>query len=190
MCRWHHRVTPAVILAAGASTRLGQPKQLITLSGETLLERAARTAQEAGCWPVVAVLGADARQVLDGCSLRSAAVLINPWWREGMASSVRLGVAAISSWDGVVLMTCDQPTVTADHLRNLIAAGTVTASAYSGRRGVPAYFPASSFPDLLRLKGDQGARELLRDATAIDLPGGEMDIDTPTDLAGAIRCFQ
>src|SRR5205823_6575293 len=85
--------TAAVILAAGASTRLGQPKQLIVLGGETLLDRAVRVAAEAGCWPVVVVLGADARRVLARCPLRSAAVLVNPWWQEGMASSLRLGVA-------------------------------------------------------------------------------------------------
>src|SRR5690242_640035 len=71
MCRGHSGVTAAVILAAGASTRLGQPKQLIQLGGETLLERAVRVADEAGCWPTVVVLGADARRVLAGCSLRS-----------------------------------------------------------------------------------------------------------------------
>lgn len=177
--------TAAVILAAGASTRLGQPKQLIEIHGETLLERVARAAENAGCWPVVVVLGAQARAVLARCSLGSVAVLVNPWWQEGMASSLRLGVAAVSSWNGVVLMTCDQPTVTAEHIQALAASGEVSASAYAGRRGVPAYFPAASFPSLLQLTGDSGARDLLRQARTIDLPGGELDIDTPADLIRA-----
>jgi CTP:molybdopterin cytidylyltransferase MocA len=177
--------TAAVILAAGASSRLGQPKQLVEIGGETLLERVVRAAEDAGCWPVVVVLGAQARAVLERRSLGSVAVLVNPWWQEGMASSLRLGVAAVSSWNGVVLMTCDQPTVTAEHIQALTASGDVSASAYAGRRGVPAYFPAASFTALLQLTGDSGARDLLKQARTVDLPGGELDIDTPVDLIRA-----
>ena len=172
-----------VILAAGASTRFGQPKQLVEIGGETLLDRAVRIADEAGCWPVVVVLGAEARQVLSRCSLRSVAVLVNPWWQEGMASSLRLGVASIASWDGVLLMACDQPAVTPEHLQALAASGEITSSAYGGRHGVPAYFPAGAFPELLKLRGDSGARDLLKQARTIDLPDGNLDIDTPADLA-------
>ena len=175
-------MTAAVILAAGASTRLGQPKQLVILSGETLLDRAARIAREAGCEPVVVVLGADAERIRTACQLGGAQVVVNDGWGEGMASSIRVGVEAISLSDGVVLMTCDQPAVTPEHLRVLMAPGAATASAYADRRGVPAYFPAAFFPELLRLRGDHGARELLRNAPAIDLPGGELDVDTAADL--------
>lgn len=181
--------TAAVILAAGASTRLGQPKQLAQIGGEMLLDRAVRVADEAGCWPIVVVLGAHARQVLSRCPLRSVAVLVNPWWQEGMASSVRLGVAAITSWDGVVLMTCDQPVVTPEHLQALATSGEATASAYKGRHGVPAYFPTASFPALQQLIGDSGARDLLKEARTIGLSGGELDIDTPADLAEARALF-
>jgi molybdenum cofactor cytidylyltransferase len=177
------RKTAAVILAAGASIRLGEPKQLIEIAGETLLGRAVRIAHEAGCSPVVVVLGAEAWRFRTRCSLRDAHLVINPEWPEGMASSVRVGVAAAASADGVILMTCDQPAVTAQHLRDLLGSREVTASAYGGRRGVPAYFPATSFSALQKLNGDAGARELLKDAPAIDLPGGEFDIDTAADLA-------
>lgn len=182
-------MTAAVILAAGASTRLGEPKQLVRLGGETLLERAVRVAREAGCEPVVVVLGAEAERVLAACDLRDARVVRNEQWREGMASSVHAGVAAADGADGVVLMTCDQPAVTAEHLRALMVSGAVTASAYSGRRGVPAYFPASSFPELMRLTGDAGARELLREASVIDLAGGELDVDTEADQSKAVKRF-
>jgi molybdenum cofactor cytidylyltransferase len=181
--------TAAVILAAGASTRLGQPKQLVEIGGETLLEGTVRAAEDAGCWPVVVVLGAEARHVMSQCPLTSVAVIVNPAWQEGMASSLRLGVAAITSWDGVVLMTCDQPAVTPEHLQALVASGEVTASAYGGRRGVPAYFPAAAFSDLLQLRGDSGARDLLNRARTVDLPGGELDIDTAGDLADARTRF-
>jgi CTP:molybdopterin cytidylyltransferase MocA len=182
--------TAAVILAAGASSRLGQPKQLVEIGGETLLERTVRAAEDAGCWPVVVVLGAEARHVMSQCPLRSVAVIVNPAWREGMASSLRLGVAAITSWDGVLLMTCDQPAVTAEHLQALTASGEIASSAYGGQRGVPAYFPAAAFSDLLQLRGDSGARDLLNQTRTIDLPGGELDIDTATDLDTALARFR
>lgn len=175
----------AVILAAGASTRLGQPKQLITIAGETLLGRAVRTAREAGCAPIIVVLGAHADQIRSQCPLGDVIVAENQAWQEGMASSIRAGLAACPPATGVALMTCDQPVVTASHLRKLTASGAVTASAYAGRRGVPAFFPADSFPALRQLSGDTGARDLLRSAAIIDLPYGELDIDTAEDIARA-----
>jgi len=192
--------TAAVILAAGASTRLGEPKQLAVLGGETLLERAVRVARQAGCSPVVVVLGAEAERIRAGCKLGDAVVIVNEQWQEGMATSIATGLGAVSSGlravragditvSGVVLMTCDQPTVTAEHLRRLTETGEVTASAYAGRRGVPAYFPSSSFAALQALTGDAGARELLRSAGALELAGGELDIDTPEALAEARRLF-
>jgi molybdenum cofactor cytidylyltransferase len=179
----------AVVLAAGASKRLGEPKQLIAIAGETLLERAVRTAREAGCEPVTVVLGAASDAIRERCDLSDAVVVLNDAWEEGMASSIRVGVAAVDGADGVVLMACDQPAVTADHLRKLLATGEVMASAYAGRRGVPAYFPASSFPVLMQLRGDAGARELLREAPVVELSGGELDVDTATELARATRLF-
>jgi molybdenum cofactor cytidylyltransferase len=186
----------AVVLAAGASTRLGEAKQLAMLGGEALLERAVRLAREAGCAPVVVVLGAEAERISSSCKLGDAMVAINEQWCEGMAASiqsglraVRAGIAAIGEVNGVVLMACDQPAVTAEHLRALMATGEVTASEYAWRRGVPAYFPATAFAALGELTGDAGARELLRGARAIPLPGGELDIDTPEALDEARRLF-
>lgn len=179
----------AVVLAAGASTRLGEPKQLVVISGETQLERAVRIAREAGCTPILVVLGANAEQIRTQCQLSAAVVVVNEAWEEGMASSIRVGIGALGRADGVVLMTCDQPAVTAEHLRALVRSGTVTASAYAGRRGVPAYFPASSFPLLKQLRGDAGARELLRDAATLELVGGELDVDTDRELAQARELF-
>jgi len=183
-------MTPAVVLAAGASVRLGEPKQLVRLAGETLLERAMRTAHEAGCSPVVVVLGAEAEQIAAQCDLSDAVVVVNDAWSEGMASSIRCGVGKLQEADGVVLMTCDQPAVTAAHLRALMATGEATASHYAGRRGVPAYLPKTAFAQLMRLRGDTGARDLLREAAAVELAHGELDIDTAEDLAEAERRFR
>ena len=175
----------AVIVAAGASTRLGEPKQMATIGGERLLERAVRVATEAGCTPLVVVLGASAEQIESECDLDSVRVVRNEAWGEGMASSIRAGVAAVmEECDQVVVMACDQPAVTADHLRRLIkqCVDSPVASSYARRRGVPACFPAGSFAGLLRLQGDAGARELLVGAAAVELAGGELDIDTAEAL--------
>ena len=180
--------TAAIILAAGASTRLGQPKQLIKLGGETLIDRAVRIAREAGCSPILVVLGAGLPGVVTHSRLEGAIKVINRDWQRGMATSIARGVEilqAIANGDGVILMTCDQPAVTPDHLRALASSTEPTASSYAARRGVPAWFPRASFPDLLNLTGDHGARDLLKHAPTIELPGGELDIDTAADLAHA-----
>ena len=180
----------AVILAAGASRRLGEPKQLIRLGGETLLERTVRVCREAGCAPVVIVLGAFADEVRRRSALADAVVVMNDVWTEGMGSSVRVGVEELSpDVDGCVIVTCDQPAITAEHLLALMKSGEVTASAYSGRHGVPAYFPRAVFGDLLMLRGDAGARELLKDAGALELAGGELDVDTEADLKHVQELF-
>ena len=184
----------AVILAAGASRRLGEPKQLVRLDGETLLERAVRVAREAGCSPVIVVLGAEYVQVLTGCSLGDVVTVINDEWEEGMGASIRLGVRAcqnvFSEAEGVVIMTCDQPAVTAEHIERLVAGRELAASRYSERSGVPAFFPKEYFAGLTSLSGDAGARDLLRDASYIDLPGGELDVDTAKELERAREWFE
>jgi molybdenum cofactor cytidylyltransferase len=186
-----------IVLAAGSSLRLGEPKQLVFLGGETLLARAARVAREAGLQPVYIVFGvvvSGGHDVdfgvgkMDGCT-----ALFNEGAAEGIASSIRAGVgaAAEAGVEGVVVMACDvQRAVSAGHLRELMAGGgEVVASEYAGRRGVPAYFPASSFKELMELRGDVGARELLRGARAVELPGGELDVDTVEELERARELF-
>jgi CTP:molybdopterin cytidylyltransferase MocA len=183
----------AVVLAAGASKRLGSPKQLEMLGQEMLLERAVRTAREAGCSPVIVVLGADAETVRTRSSLGDAVVVVNGGWEEGMASSIRLGMQTCELMakdaEGVVVMTCDQPAVTVDHLKLLMSGPGVKASRYAERNGVPAYFPAQYFEELTALKGDVGARELLASADASELPYGELDVDTVKDLERARELF-
>jgi len=117
-------------------------------------------------------------------------VVVNEDWAEGMGASVRAGVRALDGdVDGCVVMTCDMPTVSPEHLRSLMRIDAVTASAYAGRRGVPAYFPRTMFGQLMELGGDAGARELLREASEIELEDGEMDIDTAADLVRAREKF-
>ena len=188
---------PAIVLAAGGSARLGQPKQLLRLtsSTEALLERAVRLAEESGAAPIFVVLGAHSEAIQREADLSHSIVLINDAWAEGMASSLRLGVAAAAALSppisGALLMVCDQPAVSAEHLSRLLACWridreSVAASLYDGRCGVPAVAPRAAFPSLLALTGDQGARKLLEEAGwtihSIPLANGEWDIDTEEDL--------
>jgi len=185
----------AVILAAGASRRLGQPKQLLVYRGEALLESAARLAAEAGAVPVITVLGAHLAEISAAIPQGESIRVYNDRWEQGIAGSIHAGLHALATIapeaDGVLLMTCDQPRLTAAHLHALLDAFTavkaesIAASFYSGTLGVPAIFPRSVFPQLLELRGDQGARKLLLDPPCpllrIDFPG-EVDIDSPDDL--------
>lgn len=184
--------TAAVILAAGASSRLGEPKQMVRWHGMTLLERSVAVAKEAGLDPVIVVLGASAARVSEVCDLRQAWVVVNPRWSEGMASSVRAGMELAENFpkvDGAVLLTCDMPLVGAAHLRALVDAGeAVVGSGYAGRVGVPAFFARRRFQELLTLAGDTGARALLRGSAAVALAEDTAhDVDTPEDVARLLR---
>ena len=192
MCHGRSVNVAAVILAAGASTRLGEPKQLVRLGGERLLERSVRVASAAGCEPVIVVLGASVAAIQRECNLRDVVVAINSAWSEGMGSSIRCGMQVVPpDCNAAILMTCDQPAVTPQHLRQLISQCDCApvASTYANRRGVPACFPAESFAELRVLRGDEGARRLLALALAIDLPGGELDVDTREALEAARAAY-
>lgn len=187
----------ALILAAGGSRRLGRPKQLLELQGEILLERAIRLATEAGAVRVFAVLGACFEVISASVRFSGAIPVINDRWQQGIASSILAGLHAMDSSgpkpSGVLVMSCDQPRLTADHLRALIdvfnaqTEPAIIASAYAGVHGVPAIFPRAVFPHLMSLSGDKGARALLAKPPctliAHEFPGGEIDIDLPADLA-------
>jgi CTP:molybdopterin cytidylyltransferase MocA len=182
----------AVILAAGASRRLGRPKQSVVVAGETLVERAARTAQLAGLAPVIAVVRPEgdfghALQRL-GC-----VVVVNEDADEGIAASIRRGVnvATLLQATGVVLMTCDQVAVTAEHLQALCTQPAAPCgSGYAGKIGIPAYFPASSFDALMELRGDTGARDLLRSARSVPTEALSFDVDTEEDVERARKLLE
>jgi molybdenum cofactor cytidylyltransferase len=186
----------AVILAAGASSRMGSPKQTLRFQGESLLRRAALAALGAGCRPVIVVTGANAelsRRELDGLDVREA---LNPLWETGMASSVRAGIEGLVDADAnaaaAILMLCDQPHVNADVISRLAAAHRVTgkpviASMYGGSFGVPALFSNALFAELARLAGGAGAKQVIQryasEAHFLAFEDGEVDVDTPDDFS-------
>jgi len=179
----------AIILAAGASRRMGQPKQLMEVEGEAFVRRAARVALEAICDPVIVVLGYRAEEV--GASLTGlpVATVINTAWDEGMASSIRAGINAVPQGaTAALLLACDQPAVDTAFLAAMMHAhhgeqDRIIAAAYEGAVGIPALFPRRCFESLEGLTGDRGARALLEAAEVLSLPlpGGGMDVDTTVD---------
>ncbi|WP_347160059.1 nucleotidyltransferase family protein [Pontibacter chitinilyticus] len=186
------KTTGLILLAAGASTRLGEPKQLLMYEGESLLQRAIRTARASACQPVVVVLGANAEALLPDVS--DLHVVQNPEWEEGMASSIRSGVAALLALSpavsGVVLMVCDQPFADSDLLEKLVAEKNLTgkgiiASAYSNTLGTPVLFTRPYFQTLLALRGKEGAKKLIlthaHDVATVPFPQGIIDVDTSED---------
>lgn len=184
-----------VLLAAGASRRLGHPKQLVRVHGETLLARSVRLALAAELASICVVLGAHADTIAPALAeyawQPAITVLHNLDWEQGIATSIRTGIAyasEVASCDGSLLMACDQPFLSVEHLRALGAAfdqhrqQRIIASRYAETAGIPAVFPRSSFPALLALEGDQGARQLLRTATVppvfVDCEAAAFDLDT------------
>lgn len=182
-----------ILLAAGGSSRLGRPKQLVEFEGEPLIRRAAEALIDAGCSPVVVVLGAEIDASRDALSDLAIEIVENPEWAYGMSSSIRSGIERMKELDAALITLSDQPLVTADKLRafsDRFADGwpPIVAARYNGVLGVPALFSAGLFEALTRLEGDKGARELIRncrEAAAIDLPEAAVDIDTLDDLARA-----
>jgi molybdenum cofactor cytidylyltransferase len=184
-----------VILAAGASSRLRQPKQLVEIDGETLLRRTARIAAESGCHPIVVVLGFAVDRMRGELEGLDAITVVNGGWRAGMGSSMRCGVEAALQMnprpENILLLVCDQFRLTADFLRGLLhvhgcSEYPIAAARYNGGLGVPAVFSSIFFPSLLAVNEDRGARRILeRNAehvAPVDFPEGGLDLDTPEDL--------
>lgn len=180
----------AILLAAGASRRLGQAKQLVEIDGEPLLRRAARALLATAPLDGVVVLGHEAgrlRAALEGLPVRS---VIAADHASGMSASLRVGVAALDArCDGALVALTDQPALRVEHLLALCETWRTqphraAASAYAGVLGVPALLPRAWFDDIARLRGDVGARELLRtrDVVEVAAPTLARDLDTPADL--------
>jgi CTP:molybdopterin cytidylyltransferase MocA len=182
-----------VVLAAGGSTRLGRPKQLVDVGGETLVRRSLRSVLASGCDPVALVVGADAERVATESLDLGPVILRNGDWREGIASSIRVAAAWAESLacEGLLLALCDQPHLKKGHLEGLLAAFARekrrVGSAYDGAVGAPAVFARSDLHALGALSGDRGAGRLLAGAPSVEWPEGAIDIDTEQDVSAHLR---
>jgi molybdenum cofactor cytidylyltransferase len=189
-------MTAALILAAGASSRMGRPKQLLTFRGRSLLRRTIDAACEGGCRRVIVVLGAHAELVQAECDLLPAELCINENWRQGLAESIRCGIGLLRSHGelprAALLMACDQPLVSGSLVSRLCdafddAPGRMVACEYGGTVGVPALFEKECFDRLAALRGSEGAKSvLLADPGMLrrcPWPEGARDVDTLEDYA-------
>jgi len=183
-----------LILAAGASTRFGRPKQLLPYRGRSLLRHAAETALGSTCRPIVVVLGAHAERLAGEVSDLPVRVVENPRWPRGMGTSLRAGLEALClaepGMGAVVITLCDQPRVSAHTIDSIVeryreSRKPIVASEYGGVLGAPALFDRALFEDLLALGEASGAKEIIAtrrgDVCAVPFPEGAIDIDTPQD---------
>jgi len=183
-----------VILAAGASTRLGKPKQLLQYRGKTLLGHAINEATNSNADAVVVIFGKDADLFKKEIDEKKIRVAINSSWEEGMASSVRLGLDTLLNAkpyiDAVIFMVCDQPHISSSILNELIKTQQKTTKQivscnYGESKGPPALFHKKYFKELMKLSGDAGARKIIQqnmnDVATILFPEGRIDIDTNED---------
>lgn len=190
------RGVAAIILAAGGSTRLGQAKAFLPFEGDTLIRRAVSHAVEAGCDVVLVVAGDSFEKMQEHLAGSAATVVHNPQWREGIGSSIKCGVTALRKLkpnaDALVMLTCDQPYVCAELIRNLATQKSgIAASAYQDTLGIPAMFRAQYFEALASFSGDRGAKWLIesnpQDVTAVPFADGGIDIDTAADYEKLLR---
>jgi len=183
-----------VILAAGASTRMGTPKQLLRYGEQSLIQHVGEVAIASVCHPVIVVLGAYAECIQPETKPLAIHTVVNPDWHQGMSTSIRMGIETLntlnSKAEAVVLMLCDQPFVCPQLINQLVEVHQTTrksivACEYGANLGVPALFNRSLFSQLMTLTGASGAKQLIKkypqDVLAVAFPDGLFDLDTPQD---------
>ena len=188
-----------ILLAAGSSSRLGQSKQMLQVDGVPLLQHSARAALDCGARDVIVILGANEQPHHDLIHSLPVTTIANHYWKSGIGSSIKSGLNYLirksPDTEAVILMVCDQPSLTSQHLRNLIenfkqTGMPIVASSYGNTLGVPALFARSFFTNLLMLRDEQGAKKIIEQfegqVQKVDFPEGLFDIDTQEDYQNYI----
>lgn len=181
-------------MAAGNSSRLGRPKQLLHYQGESLLEIVSKAAIQSSCNPIIIVLGAYAKEISAVHRLNGATYVVNDNWEKGMSSSIAVGMSAAlahtKDLEQVIISVSDQPFISSEIIENLIkrqqeSQKGIVACSYAQTSGTPVLFHKKYFPQLLSLHGNQGAKQLLKqypeDSTSLFFELGYIDIDTESD---------
>lgn len=189
-----------IIIAAGQSKRLGTPKQLLVYEGKTLINRLIDNLKTTFNFPMVLVLGAYADKIKSQLIDPTINVIVNDVWTEGMGTSINAGLQEIikknANIDGVVVLVCDQPFVNSNHILSLLSlqkksGKPIAACYYANILGTPALFHQSVFPELLKLKGDVGAKKLINEkieeVDKLHFEQGLLDIDTVEDYLKLIK---
>lgn len=183
-----------IILAAGGSTRLGQPKQLLLFRGKTLLKHTIEQALQSRCRPVIVVLGSQAEQIELEINSFPIIIVKNMNWKQGMSGSIQTGIEHLQAIQpdslGVVITLCDQPFISAQLIDQLVETheqtqNSMVVSEYDNILGVPALFSKTFFDQLINLDTTQGAKSLIKSyphhRSIVPFPLGILDIDTPQD---------
>ena len=186
--------TGIVILAAGESSRFGSIKQLKHFNGRTLLQHVIDEAGDSGAAPVVVVTGANADEVSASITGSKINIIFNNHWQQGMASGIVTGIQKINTLnrglEKIIITVCDQPFVNAALLKQLDqfqqeSGKHIVACAYANTIGTPVLFTRKYFDQLQGLKGDTGAKQIIKDhsddVATVDFPQGAIDIDTKKD---------
>jgi CTP:molybdopterin cytidylyltransferase MocA len=186
-----------VILAAGGSARLGEPKQLLPLEGRTLLRRTAEAALASGCKPVAVVVGAGAERMRAELAGLPVRIVANDQWSEGLSTSVRAGLAALEGEvEAIVFVPCDQPALDAVMLKRLVTAHEksgkpIVVSGYGEAWGAPMLVARRFWDELKTLQGDRGAQPVAYrhagEVECVPFPEGACDIDTREDYEALLK---
>ncbi len=184
-----------IVLAAGSSRRMKEPKQLLKFEGKTLLRRTVETAIESICKPVVVVLGANFEKTNSEIKDLPIEICFNEKWQSGLSSSIKTGIENLQIIEpdisAVIITLADQPFVTATHISHFAekfyqSESATIAAEYNGTIGVPALFAREVFDDFFELSGDTGAKSILEKRRetleTIKLPEAALDVDTPQDF--------
>ncbi len=187
-----------LILAAGAASRMGEVKQLLPYKGTTLLEWSIKQAKKSLVKNVFCVLGAHKEIIEKQLVTHTVDIIYNPNYKDGLSTSIVCGIKTIQEkgFDKALIMLADQPSITPTYLNELILNAKnnptqIIASRYQNTIGVPAIFPKKYFCNLLTLKGDKGAKELLqkehKNIVAVNSFLNLVDVDTPNDYQHLIN---
>jgi molybdenum cofactor cytidylyltransferase len=193
--------TGIIILAAGASTRMGQPKQLLEIGKKTMLKTIIEHSLESDCFPVVVVIGANKKQIAHELDAMPITIIDNPRWETGMASSIKMGLVGaymtFKELDAVIFLTCDQPHINSEIINELIKKAKenpetlAVASQYAEQIGIPALFKRPLFTELLELSGDEGTKKVLlrhdSEINTIAFENAAIDLDTMQEFIDFIN---
>ncbi|MDH4057691.1 MAG: nucleotidyltransferase family protein [Cyclobacteriaceae bacterium] len=186
----------ALILAAGSSSRMGKSKQLLHVDGQPLLRKTIETTLASHANSILVVLGDNSDSISKSISDMPVDCILNENWTEGIGSSLKSGVREIQkrylNAEAILILVCDQPLLTADHLNELIRKyiglkKLIIASGYTNTAGVPAIFDKALFHKLLALENHQGAKKIIEQlaesTVVVSFAEGAVDLDTPEDYS-------
>lgn len=192
--------TAIIIQAAGSSSRLGTPKQLLLYNNKPLLLHVVDAAVKAGLWPIIVITGSGEQDICAALKNHPVEIVYNNRWQEGMATGIAAGLNLLRQKtepvESVIVSVCDQPHVNGDLFFKMLEAREISGKAivacsYADTVGVPVLFSKKYFPALGALSGNEGAKKLLKrfeeDVCRVDFPLGEIDIDTMKDYDNLIR---